>query len=77
MVFSWILPEYFVYLSINKEIIKVINMDNDKMYQDLMPILLSLEGMYDSRPSSRLLDSIERLRTIVHRVHNLPEYYNK
>lgn len=52
-------------------------MDNDKMYQDLMPILLSLEGMYDSRPSSRLLDSIERLRTIVHRVHNLPEYYNK
>lgn len=74
---SWILPEYFVYLSINKEIIKVINMDNDKMYQDLMPILLSLEGMYDSRPSSRLLDSIDRLRIIVHRVANLPKYYNK
>jgi hypothetical protein len=76
-VISWILPEYFVYLSINKEIIKVINMDNDKMYQDLMPILLSLEGMYDSRPSSRLLDSIDRLRIIVHRVANLPKYYNK
>ena len=74
---SWILPEYFVYLSINKEIIKVINMDNDKMYQDLMPILLSLEGMYDSRPSSRLLDSIDRLRIIVHRVANLLKYYNK
>ena len=52
-------------------------MDKDKLYQDLMPILLSLEGMYDNIPSSRMLDTIDRLKAIVHRVEYNPEYYNK
>ena len=52
-------------------------MDNDKLYQDLMPILLNLEGIYDDRPSNRLMDSIDRLKDIGYRVHNIPEYYNK
>jgi len=51
-------------------------MDKDKMYQDLMPILLNLEGIHESRPSSRLKDTIERLSLVIHRVTNVDNYYN-
>jgi len=51
-------------------------MDKDKIYQDLMPILLNLEGIHEDRPSSRLKDAIERLDLVIHRVEHVEGWYN-